>query len=192
MARCYSGCVKKSQTLPMLWLISDARNDAVLETALQALPRGSGFVFRHYHLPPKERRARFATLWRIAKARGHVVALAGAARMARRWRADAAYGAPARVAGARGMVRIATVHSLRELAAAHRARADLVMLSPVFATRSHPGAKSLGEVGARALARQALVPVVMLGGMTARRARRMAPCGWAAIDGRSPRARPPA
>ena len=56
MARCYSGAMQNRQSLPQLWLLSDARNDAGLEQALRRLPRGSGFVLRHYHLPPAERR----------------------------------------------------------------------------------------------------------------------------------------
>lgn len=174
----------KNQT--RVWLISDARNDRVLEKALKRLPRGSGFVFRHYHLALSKRRDRFAELARLARHRRHIVALAGDARTARRWGADAVYGAPSRIAGARGMPRIATVHSLRELGAAHRARADAVMLSPVYPTRSHRNAKTMGPIRARTLARHALVPVIMLGGMTAKRARRMAAYGWAAIDGLTP------
>jgi hypothetical protein len=34
---------------PRLWLLSDERNDAVLERPCAACPRGSGFVYRHYH-----------------------------------------------------------------------------------------------------------------------------------------------
>lgn len=171
------------QTLPDLWLISDARNDAALEQALRLMPPGSGFVFRHYHLAPDECRERYADLTRIARAQGHLVALSGTPGLARRWRADAVYGPSARIAGAHDLIRIATVHSLRELGAAHRARADMVMLAPVFATRSHPDAATLGPVRARLIARHARVPVVMLGGMDAARARRLAPNGWAAIDG---------
>lgn len=147
------------------------------------LPVGSGFVFRHYHLAPAARFARFRRLQRIAHRRGHVVALAGAPAQARRWGADAVYGAPSKVARGYGLLRIATVHSLHELGAAHRARADLVMISPVFSTRSHSGAGTLGVVRARLLARQARVPVVMLGGMDAERALQVEPHGWAAIDG---------
>jgi len=189
MARCYSDAVTKSQTLPATWLISDARSDAVLESALAALPRGSGFVFRHYHLSPATRRARFDALARIARSRAVTVALAGSPAMARRWGAGAVYGPPGSTGGAHGLLRLATVHSLRELGAAHRAGADLVMLSPVFATRTHPGGAVLGRVRARLIARWARVPVIMLGGMTARRARLLSPHGWAAIDGLSPLAR---
>ena len=56
--------------LPTIWLISDARNDAALEGGLRRLPRGSGLIFRHYHLAAGERRARFAALARLARARG--------------------------------------------------------------------------------------------------------------------------
>ena len=55
--------------LPRLWLLSDERNDKVLEHALRKLPRGSGFIFRHYHLSPRERLARYRALRRLAKAR---------------------------------------------------------------------------------------------------------------------------
>lgn len=161
---------------PALWLISDARNDAALERALKRLPRGSGFVFRHYHLAPAERKARFAALARIARARSHRVVLADDARTARRWGADGSYGAPMR-----GRT-LATAHSLRELARAHRAGAGAVLLSPVFPTRSHPGAPTLGPLRFRLIARLALVPVIALGGMDARRARRLRWSCWAAID----------
>jgi len=175
----------------MLWLISDARNDARLAEALRHLPRGSGFVFRHYHLPPSARRTRFEQLARIARASGHWTALADEPALARQWGADGVYGPSGRVASAGGLLRIATVHSLRELGAAHRGGADLVMISPVFATRSHPGGKALGRVRALLLARRALASVVLLGGMDDHRARTLASrsltgraiVGWAAIDG---------
>lgn len=181
--------MRRGQTLPTLWLISDARNDAVLDRAIARLPRGGGVVFRHYHLGPEARRARFAQVRRLARQRGGVVVLADRAALARRWRADGIYGAPHAPRGAGGLLRIATVHGMRELAAAQRAGADLVFISPVHATRSHPGAVPLGPVRARRLAAWVQVPVVMLGGLDARRGAAMAPHGWAAIDGLSHPAR---
>jgi thiamine-phosphate pyrophosphorylase len=65
-------------------------------------------------------------------------------------------------------------------------RADAVVLSPVFATRSHPGATPLGPLRFRLLARRAGLPVIALGGMDARRARRIGATRWAAIDGLIP------
>ncbi|WP_310533643.1 thiamine phosphate synthase [Novosphingobium sp.] len=185
MARCYSVRVsKRYPSVPRLWLISDARNDGALEAALRRLPRGSGLVFRHYHLAEPERRARFRQVQRLARLRGHSVVLAGTMRQARRWGADGAYGSARQLAKGTAGLRLATVHSLRELRRA--ARADAVLLSPVFATRSHPGAGALGPLRFLLMAQKSRIPVLALGGMTPRRAARMPLHGWAAIDGLSP------
>ena len=181
--------LSKPSALPKIWLISDARNDARIEQALRRLPRGSGLVFRHYHLDHATRRARFDRLASIARAHGHVIALAGSAREARRWRADAAYGAPAKLGSGPPLLRLVTAHSLREIAQAHRARADAILLSPVFATRSHPGAPALGVVRLGLMIRGLGVPLIALGGMGHRRARplmRLGIHGWAGIDAWAP------
>jgi len=178
--------VARAKTLPALWLISDARNDAGLERALAVLPRGSGFIYRHYHLPDGERLARFRALRRIAKARGHCVILADAALTAREWGADGTYGAPRSLyPRRRGMIHLATAHDLRELGLAATLGADAALLSPVFPTRSHPGGAVLGPSRFRLLARQAPLPVIALGGMTGAKARGLRWTRWAAIDGLS-------
>lgn len=174
------------QRLPSLWLLSDARNDAVLEQSLRALPPGSGFVYRHYHLPPAERVARFYALQRIADARGHLVILADSALTAREWGADGIYGAPRSLTPTRrDMVTIATAHDMTEIGDANRMGADAVMLSPVFPTRSHPGDRVLGTQRFRHLAAHARMPVIALGGMTQGSARALNWPHWAAIDGLS-------
>lgn len=175
----------RTRPLPELWLVSDARNDAVLEAVLRRLPRGSGFVYRHYHLPDAERIARWHTLRRIARARGHLAILADSALTAREWGADGLYGAPRALYPTSRLVTLATAHSLRELGEANRARATAVLLSPVFPTRSHSGAGALGPVRFRLLARHARIPVIALGGMTSRTVRRLRWPRWAAIDGLS-------
>lgn len=174
---------QRQPALPRLWLVSDARNDAVLERALMELPRGSGFIYRHYHLWAPERRERFDRLLRLARRRGHVVALSGDAGMARRWRADMAYGSSRQLARGPALPRLVTAHSLREIAQARRAAA--ILLSPAFPTRSHAGATALGPLRFRILARRASAPVIALGGMTRQTARRLKSHGWAAIDGLS-------
>lgn len=179
------------RTMSRLWLLTDARTDAPpdalshagLDAALRALPRGAGVVFRHYHLAPDERARRFARLARLCRQRGLCAVWAGAPAKARRYGAQGCYGAAQQVAGGPAMLRLVTAHSLRELAAARRARADAVLLSPVFATRSHPGAATLGAVRWLLLARRSPVPAIALGGMNRRTARRLPGHGWAAIDG---------
>lgn len=184
MARCYSVPVPiRYPPVPNVWLVSDARNDAALERILARLPRGAGLIFRHYHLPPRERRLRFAALARIVRRCGHCIVLSGTAREARAWGADGAYGAPERLAGGPLILRLATVHSLHELGKAHRARANAVLISPVFPTRSHPDASALGPVRLRLLATRSRAPVIALGGMNAHRARCIGADKWAAIQG---------
>ncbi len=176
----------RANTLPHLWLLSDARNDAGLERALTHLPRGSGFIYRHYHLPDGERLSRFRTLRRIARARGHMVILADSALTAREWGADGIYGSPRALwPRRRGLLRLATAHNLAEIGLAARLRADAVLLSPVFPTRTHPDGAVLGGVRFRLLARQTKLPVIALGGMTGKRARALQWPRWAAIDGLS-------
>lgn len=173
------------QPLPALWLLSDARNDAGLEQALSRLPRGSGFIFRHYHLSSEQRIARFLALASFARARDHILILAGSAQTARAWGADGIYGPRQSPGQTRDLLWLATAHDLGEIGAANRARADAVLLSPAFPTASHPGAPALGPLRFRLLARHAQIPVIALGGMDVRKAVRLRWPRWAAIDGLS-------
>ena len=173
----------RQSKLPMLWLLSDARNDARLERALAVLPRGSGFVFRHYHLDAGQRAERFLALAALARASGHLVVLAGTPALAFEWGADGVYGCPARIGPARGMLKLGTAHDGEELAQAWRAGADGVFLSPVFATASHPRAAPLGIHGFHVLSQQSPVPVIALGGLTKARAEELHWPRWGALDG---------
>ncbi|WP_337190883.1 thiamine phosphate synthase [Qipengyuania algicida] len=179
-----------SRNLPFLWLLSDARNDAGLEDALTALPPGSGFVFRHYHLDPKQRRRRFDHLVEIAGKNDHLVILARAswAEVAA-WGADGTYAAPGCELGQRlatGWL-LTTAHDEQELAAAATCGADGIFLSPVFPTRSHPDGEALGPERFLALANASTTPVIALGGMTRERAKALPWLRWSAIDGLSSR-----
>ncbi|MBW8745320.1 MAG: thiamine phosphate synthase [Sphingomonas sp.] len=148
--------------------------------ALARLPRGSGVIFRHY--ATRDRRALFERVRAVARKRRLVLVLAGPPRQAVEWRADGAHGRSRHRRAARPLLRTAPAHDARALAAA---RAHAVLLSPLFSTRSHPDARSLGPLRFAILARRAALPVIALGGMDAPRFRRLAPLGaygWAGID----------
>jgi thiamine-phosphate pyrophosphorylase len=168
--------MKRRQPLPRLWLMTDERQGEGLWAALDRLPRGAGIVFRHYGLRPAERRCLFERVRKIAARRRLLLLAAGAQPLP----GDGRHGAPTR----RGLAS-ASVHDLRALKAAERAGVHLVFLSPVFATRSHPGGKTLGRVRFGMVARHARVPVIALGGVGARRGRSLRALGaygWGAID----------
>jgi thiamine-phosphate pyrophosphorylase len=168
-----------TQALPRIWLMTDERLGAGLMDAVRALPKGSGIIFRHYATPVAERRALFNSIQAMARRNGHVLLLAGPVRLARYWGADGSHG---RHKGAM----TAPVHSLREMRAAERAGAQLLFVSPIFETRSHPGKSGKGPLHLANLTRQAKRPVIALGGMTRARfktLRQTGIYGWAAIDG---------
>jgi thiamine-phosphate pyrophosphorylase len=161
----------RRQPLPRLWLMTDERQGERLWQALEGLPKGSGVVFRHYGLGPAERRKLFDRVRRVARRRRLLLLAAG-----RGLPGDGVHG------GGYGQFS-GSAHGLRELKAAERSGARLVFLSPVFPTRSHPGAPALGPVRFGLIARYARVPVIALGGMDARKARRLPHIyGWAGID----------
>jgi thiamine-phosphate pyrophosphorylase len=158
---------QRHSSLPRLWLMTDERMGDALLSSIAALPRGSGVVFRHYALGKAARAALFSQIERIARKRQLVVVIGGADH-GRHWGAVTA-----------------PVHSIPERIVAERAGAQLLFVSPVFATASHAGARALGRVKFGRIIRGARVPVVALGGMTRARARSLSPFGihgWAAID----------
>ena len=168
---------RRHHALPRVWMLTDERQGEALWDAVERLPRDAGVVVRHYSLPEAERRALAQRLIR----RGLFIAFSGPERVARRIGAHAVYGAdPHRSL----LPRLYPVHNRAEVVAAERAGAALLLLSPAFPTRSHPGARALGPVRFGLLARVTRKPVIALGGMTPARASRVGRLGakgWAAI-----------
>ncbi|HEX8527628.1 thiamine phosphate synthase [Allosphingosinicella sp.] len=168
----------RRQPLPRLWMMTDERQSVALFGALDRLPEGSGLVFRHYSLPAPDRRSLFDRVAAIARRRGLLLLLAGPAEEAAAWGADGSHGR-----GPGGGLRTAAAHDLKEIRAAEEALADLVFLSPVFRTRSHPDRPPLGPPAFAALARATCLPVVALGGMDSQRFLELEGAyGWAGID----------
>jgi thiamine-phosphate pyrophosphorylase len=166
----------RRQPLPRLWLMTDERQGEGLWDALERLPKGSGVVFRHYGFAPAERRKLFDRVRRVARRR-RLLLLAGGNGL----RGDGVHG------GVGKGFRSASAHNLRELKSAERSGANLVFLSPAFPTRSHPGIRALGPVRFGLIAGHARLPIIALGGVDARRARRLPHLyGWAGIDALSP------
>lgn len=179
---------RQPQSLPHLWLFTDERvSDDDLIAAIARLPRGSGIVFRHYSHTHIRRYALFRRIRSITRNR-HIVMVNAGPRVGR---ADgthifARHLAHMKMGRARfsGLLSV-SVHTAGAMVTARRASVDIIFLSPVFPTRSHPGAPTLGPMRFATLARLSRCPVIALGGMNAARYRRLKPLGaygWAAID----------
>ena len=184
---------KRTELLPRLWLVTDERQGKALLPSIEALPFGSGILFRHYHTPVIERRRVFDAIRHIADQSGHWVIISDDVATAKRWRADGVHLTKAiksrtnarRYARNAGLIVSMTAHDKREMAYANRL-ADMIFVSPIYPTTSHPGAATLGERGFEALADYAHRPVIALGGLNKRNSPRimeLGAYGWAAIDG---------
>ena len=163
--------------MPKIWLMTDERLGDALLPSISALPKGSGIVFRHYSLEVKARQTLFFAVSAVARRHRHILVIGGPPIAAPVWLKAGRHG---RVRGAV----TAPVHSRREAIVAERAGAELLFVSPIFPTRSHPCAPALGRVRFGLLVRNLRVPVIALGGMNQARAHSFVSIkvhGWAAI-----------
>jgi thiamine-phosphate pyrophosphorylase len=183
--------IGNARAVPRRLLLSDPARLPDPMAAARRLPRAAGVLARD--LPEAALRA----LARLCRARGLVLLVGGDGRAALRHHAGLHVPdrrtvrgllpfLAARRAGAGWAALSAAAHGRVGLARGRRLQADWLLLSPVFPTRSHPGAAVLGPWRFAALAARAGRPVLALGGMTAARARRLPRAmGFAAIGGLS-------
>lgn len=180
---------------PGLILVSDPLRLPDPLRAMGQLPPGSGVLLRPYGQADRDDLGR--AIARLARIRRLVLLVAGDWRLAARLGAAglhlpeglAAHGV---LAPALGWVRrrrrllLCAAHSPRALGRAAAIKADAGLLSPVFATLSHPAATTIGAVRFGLWARRAGLPVLALGGINPATARRLSPgaaSGLAAIRG---------
>lgn len=164
---------RRKPPYPTLWLFTDAGRLADPLPAIALLPRGiGGVVFRHDGAPNRAALGRLVAA--LCRGRGIPLIVAGDWRLAAALRAGVHLRGGAKIRSAyRGALVTASAHGRTELIAAARAGADLVFLSPAFATASHPGARPLGAVRWAGLARTSPVPVLALGGIGRRAQHRL-------------------
>lgn len=184
---------QKPPRMPTRILVTDERRLPDPAAAINALPPGAGVLLRHYQTCDRAALAR--RLARIARNGRIVMLVAGGD-----WRLAARIGAAGihlpegaartladpglRLWLRRGHLLSIACHSPRALSRAAALGADAALLSPVFPTRSHPGARCLGGLRFAQWARRAALPVIALGGINRRTARALRfAAGWAAIDG---------
>lgn len=145
----------RGQTSPKRWLLITEAESGNACALARRLPRGSGILLLATLAPTEMRRLR-----QIASARRLSV-----------------------VKEQRGVA--ARVHNRRELCAALSARTKLILLSPIFPTRTHPDWSPLPRMRAAALARLGGRRLIALGGMDERRyaaIKQLGFCGWAGIS----------
>ncbi|MDF1734429.1 MAG: thiamine phosphate synthase [Minwuia sp.] len=158
--------------------------------ASRKLPAGAAVILRDTGHP--DRLAVGIALRISTRAQGQLLLVAGDPELADALNADGLH-VPERMIGSKtvrqwrradpGRLMSAACHSLAALRRAERAGANMVLLSPVFPTASHPGGRVLGLYRAAALAAATALPVLAMGGMERSNANRLPPAfsGFAAI-----------
>jgi thiamine-phosphate pyrophosphorylase len=180
------------RSLPRLILMTDNVRLPDPTIAIHRLPAGSAVVLREQdgarraalanRVQPLCRRRSVRLLivndWRLALAIADGVHLpeTSVRRASRRWQ----WGRSP------GWIVTAAAHSPAAIRRAAKLGVDAVLLSPVFATKSHPGARTIGPLRFTRWVRGSPIPVYALGGIDARRAQRLrnsGAAGFAAIGG---------
>lgn len=188
--------------LPALILLTDEQRLADPVAAVARLPRGSGVILRHYGIAKRDRVALARKLRAVTRQRGCLLLIAaderGGADLAQAIDADGLHLSERLLRRGRRSARpfrmphwrvTASVHSLAALRLAAARGVDAVLLSPVFPTASHPGARTLGPLRFAAWARASRIPVYALGGVDDRSAARLRAsraCGLAGIGAFGP------
>lgn len=172
-----------------LALFSDETRLVRPDPVLRMTPPGSVFVYRDYSARARLRRGR--ALRALCRIRKILFLVAGDAGLAAALDADGVH-LPEALVSARAVEVIrsrfalvtSAAHSAKALERAAAASVDAAFLSPVFATRSHPGAAAFGAETAMQIAAGARAPVLALGGVTPEGASRLVGsyfCGLGAI-----------
>ena len=154
------------------------------------LPRGAGVIYRAFGRADAE--AVGHALRRATRKAGVLLLVGADAGLARRIGADGVH-LPERLAhlarrlrqARPGWLVTAAAHDRAALERAARFGAQAALVSAVFASRSPSAGAALGVVRFEALVRRAKVPVIALGGINGRAARRLgssAAAGLAAVE----------
>lgn len=160
------------RNLPALIFLTDDERVPDPLLAIAALPCNSLVIVRARDGHRRREIARAAA--RIAQRRGLWLSIAGDAALAAETAADGLHlaeadtqKAPHHLSTHRGWFITAAAHSARAVWRAQTAGVHAVLLSPVFATQSHPGRPPLGLGRLGAIARASRIPVYAMGGITA-------------------------
>jgi thiamine-phosphate pyrophosphorylase len=184
---------RNCRSLPGVILLTDAVRLADPLPAAAALPRGGGIILRHYGVAGRETLGR--ELMALCHRRNLSLLIAGDWRLAWRLGAHGIHLPEWQVARPPpwprkpGWLITAAAHSRPALLRAARLGVHAALLSPVFPTASHPGARTLGPTRFAQLVQHTEVPVYGLGGITTANAARLGSSGTvgiAAISGLNP------
>ncbi|NVJ91327.1 MAG: thiamine phosphate synthase [Methylocystaceae bacterium] len=178
---------------PALLLMTDTKRLPDPRHYIPLLPTGSALVVRHTNTTEKEKLAlKIKPLCRKHKVK---LLLSNDVKAAIKLGLDGVHfsekearrqGKKSKTAAQKNFIFTSACHSLWALKKAERANMDAVLISPIFATRSHPDSKGLGVLRFQCWTTQTHLKCYALGGITPKTAQRLSnskACGFAGISG---------
>ena len=168
--------------IPSLYFFTDSVRVPDPLVVARGLPRGTAVVYRHFGAEDRALVAR--RLATQCRSRGLVLLIGADSELAKRCGADGVHWPERLMPRARGdAFRIVTVaaHGAKAVARASDAGLDACVLSPVFPSASASAQSELGLFSASQIARASTIPVIALGGVTARNAARLSGRGFAGV-----------
>lgn len=163
---------KNKPSLPLLFAFSDEARGPDPTVLINRLPKGSGFIFRHYLFPDRKNLA--LKVVKACRKRNLLCLIASDLQLCMNTKADGihlpehllkrpSYGL-SHFKQRGGLVTAAT-HSLSAGLLAQKYGVDGVFVSPVFTTKSHIGSAHLGLVHFAQIAKHLNIPTFALGGV---------------------------
>jgi len=182
----------KGGKFPPLFLMTDAKRLLDPSRYIALLPKGSGIIVRHFQ--DAEKIKLIKKIKPLCQKHQIKLYVSDAVHMALTHQLDGVHfseQAVKKIAGCGFLRRVkpkllysAACHSARAAQAAKRVGLDIIFISPVFPTQSHPGAASLGAWQFHRLSRTTPLKPYGLGGINAKTAQRLITskaCGFAGI-----------
>jgi len=157
----------------ILYLTDPVRSPDPVETA-KRLPAGSAVIYRHFGSKDKVLVA--TELRRVTWRSRSLLLIGNDPELAMLAKADGVHWPEVRIMDAkywkdRFRIMTAAAHSRITLNPNYGSSVDAFLLSTVFASESHSASKPMGSRMFRCLARQAVLPIYALGGVTANNAK---------------------
>lgn len=184
----------RHRQLPSRFVLTDAAREIDPSAQVARLKPTDALIYRHYEWTRRDRLALARALREVCGTNGTPFLVAGDYHLACEVQADGLHlpalmtkrGAKWKERVKPGWIVTASAHSEAEVRHAASAGADAVLLSPVYATGSHPGAQTLGVIRFAKLAASAAMPVYALGGVTSSSVKRLVSipnlAGWATVS----------
>ncbi|MEQ1817846.1 MAG: thiamine phosphate synthase [Terricaulis sp.] len=168
--------------VPSLYFFTDPVRTPDPVAVARRLPRGTAVVYRHFGAADRVQVAR--RLATLCRSRGLVLLIGADTELAEACGADGVHWPERLMPRERGVAfRIVTAaaHDAMAVARASASGLDACVLSPIFPSSSASAQTELGLFSASQIVRTSSIPVIALGGVTARNVTRLSGRGFAGV-----------